>query len=43
LRDDLSHFLSTLPFRLLSKPYRTYTELRGIFRYVHKQSAHKKK
>ncbi|UFJ42363.1 hypothetical protein LOK74_07715 [Brevibacillus humidisoli] len=42
-REDLSHFLSSLPFRLLSKPYRTYNELRGIFRYVHKQSARKEK
>ncbi|MFM1654066.1 hypothetical protein ACI7RC_18490 [Brevibacillus sp. B_LB10_24] len=42
-REDLSHFLSSLPFRILSKPYRTYNEFKGIFRYVNQHSRNKGK
>ncbi len=32
-REDLSHFISTMPYRVISKPFRTYKELKAIFRY----------
>ena len=41
-REDLSHFLSSLPYRILSKPYRTYREFRGILKYVHKDTRKRK-
>ncbi|WP_232696321.1 hypothetical protein [Brevibacillus daliensis] len=37
-REDLSHFISTLPYRVISKPYRTYQEFSGIFHYRKKAS-----
>jgi transcription elongation factor Elf1 len=35
-RQDMSHFLSSLPYRLLSKSFRTYRELKEIYKYMHK-------
>lgn len=34
--DNLPHFLLSLPYRVMSKPFRTYSEIREIHKYKRK-------
>lgn len=34
--DNLTHFLVSLPYRMMSKPYRTYKEFKDILQYKRK-------